>query len=253
MKAACYYGCLLVRPTEYTGFDDPEDPQSMDKIARTLGAETVDWAHKTECCGAALATSRPDVGNRMTYEIIKNAKQAGAECIITACPLCMMNLDMRQAGIKREFKVEFDMPVYYITELLALACGDLPEAIGINKHFVEAVAYLKSLPAKAAKMETEKQKKASKGAAPASEENKEALQKKINALIKGFENNPEKMASRLIDDEEKIKILVEITKADKKKMNKLAELLATDRDKAAKAAEAYIAGEMKKREKAAGN
>lgn len=253
MKAACYYGCLLVRPVEHTGFDDPEDPQTMDKIAQTLGAETVDWAYKTECCGAALATSRPDIGNRMIYEVIQNAREAGAECIITACPLCMMNLDMRQAGAEREFSVKFNLPVYYITELVALACGDSPEAIGVNKHFVEAVSYLKTLPAKAAEMEAEKPQKATKSTAPASEEDKEALQKKINAFIKGFENNPEKMASMLLDDEEKTKILVEIVNADKKKTNKLAELMAADKDKAAKAAEAYVAGEIKKRAKTAGN
>ncbi|NLN86867.1 MAG: disulfide reductase, partial [Syntrophomonadaceae bacterium] len=65
MKAACYYGCLLVRPVEHTGFDDPEDPQTMDRIMKALGADPIDWSHKTECCGAALVTSRPDVGNPM--------------------------------------------------------------------------------------------------------------------------------------------------------------------------------------------
>ena len=123
MKAACYYGCLLVRPQEYTGFDDNEDPQSMDKIVQATGAQAVDWAYKTECCGAALATSRPEIGSKMIYEVIENAREAGAECIVTACPLCMLNLDMRQAGAEKQYGVSLNMPVYYLTELLALA-GD---------------------------------------------------------------------------------------------------------------------------------
>ena len=145
MKAACYYGCLLVRPVEHTGFDDAEDPQSMDQIVRALGAESVEWAHKTECCGAALATSRPDVGKSMIYEILKNAQTAGAQCIVTACPLCMMNLDMRQASVEKAKGEKFALPIYYVTELLAVACGDSLRRVGINKHFVEAESYLQSI------------------------------------------------------------------------------------------------------------
>ena len=104
MKAACYYGCLLVRPVEHTGFDDPEDPQTMDQIMKALGADPIDWSHKTECCGAALVTSRPDVGNPMLYRVLKDAKESGAECLVTACPLCMLNLDMRQAAIENNLE-----------------------------------------------------------------------------------------------------------------------------------------------------
>ncbi len=81
MKAACYYGCLLVRPVEYTGYDDPEDPQTMDEVMKALGADVLDWSHKVECCGAAMVTSRPDVGgNRMLYHVLQGAKESGAEC-----------------------------------------------------------------------------------------------------------------------------------------------------------------------------
>jgi heterodisulfide reductase subunit B len=255
MKAACYYGCLLVRPQEYTGFDDNEDPQSMDKIVQATGAQAVDWAYKTECCGAALATSRPEIGAKMIYEVIENAREAGAECIVTACPLCMLNLDMRQAGAEKQYGVSLNMPVYYLTELLALAGGYSQEEVGIPRHFVEAGLYLNTLPAKAAQMEAEeaaKQAKAGKkGAAKAadSEEDTEAKQKKIEAMIKGFQKNPDKMALRLIKDEERAKILAEIVVSDEKKINKLAELMVSDQEKASKAAEAYVNGELKKREK----
>lgn len=254
MKAACYYGCLLVRPSSHTGFDDPEDPQSMDAIVKALGAEAVDWAYKTECCGAALATSRPEIGSKMIYEVLKNAREAGAECIVTACPLCMMNLDMRQGQVEKRFKEKFNLPVYYITELVALACGDKPEELGINKHFVEAVSYLKGLPAKALLIEEEeKAKEAAKGAKASEktgEENDEEARKKVDAMLKGLEKNPEKAVAKLLEDEEKIGILAEIIKADEKKRVKLAEAMVMDKEKAIKMAEALVAGELKKREKA---
>ncbi|HBQ85300.1 MAG TPA: disulfide reductase [Syntrophomonas sp.] len=243
MKAACYYGCLLVRPKEITGFDDEENPHTMDDIMQALGAETIDWSHKTECCGASLATSRPDVGGKMIYEILRNASEAGAECIVTACPLCMMNLDMRQAGTEKKFNTKFNIPVYYVTELLAIACGDSPQTVGTHRHFVEAVKYLENLSTAAASpAETVREEAKTENG-----ESDEALQKKINALTIGFQKNPAKMAARLIAEEEKAAILVEIVSSDEKKLAKLASLMATDNDKAAKAAQAYVAAEIKKR------
>jgi len=247
MKAVCYYGCLLVRPVEHTGFDDTEDPQTMDQIVKALGAEVLDWSHKTECCGAALATSRPDVGKKMIYEVLKNAKAAGADCIVTACPVCHMNLDMRQEAVEKMFNTEFNIPVYYVTELVAYAGGESPEAIGTNRHFVEAVKYLKTLPEKAAQMEEQKSKKTGQKAAV--KEDQEALSKKINAIKKGLEKNPEKVVARIIPDEEKAKILAGIINNDDKKISKLAELMVTDIEKAKKAAEAFITVEQKKQQK----
>jgi heterodisulfide reductase subunit B len=257
MKAACYYGCLLVRPVEHTGFDDPEDPQSMDRIVRALGAETVEWPFKVECCGAALATSRPDIGAKMVHSIISNARDAGAECLVTACPLCMLNLDMRQAGAEKAAGEKLNMPVYYVTELVALAGGASPDEVGIGKHFVEAKGYLGSLPARAAAMAAAAPKKAPKAAKAENEdeaavgnEDAEALRKKIDAMIKAFNKGPDKMAARLIEDGERAAILADIITGDEKKIARLAELMITDKDKAGKAAEAFVTGELKRREKA---
>lgn len=248
MKVASYYGCLLVRPQAHTGFDDVEDPQSMDNIMKALGATAIDWSYKSECCGAALATSRPDIGNKMIFDVLKNAKDSGAECIVTACPLCMMNLDMRQAGAEKAFNEKIDLPIYYVTELLAIAAGESPNSVGVNKHFVEANKYLDRLTAEKAQLQLEAEK--AKAEDEAKEElSPEELEKKVNAMVKGFEKNPEKMALRLIEDEERAKILAEIVTQDEKKVSKLAELMITDKEKATKAAEAYVTGELKKREK----
>ncbi|CFX19238.1 Cysteine-rich domain [Syntrophomonas zehnderi OL-4] len=257
MKAASYYGCLLVRPVEHTGFDDPEDPQSMDQVMQALGAETVDWSHKTECCGAAMVTSRPDVGNQMLYKVLKDAKDSGAECIVTACPLCMLNLDMRQAGVEKKFKEKIALPVYYVTELLAIACGDAPSMVGIEKHFVEAGRYLDTVKVRAAEAKAAAEKAAQEAAAKAKEKTAksgdtaksaptpEAEQKKIDAFITAFGKNPDKMAARLIEDPARAETLTVVL--DDKKIAKLAQLMASDMEKAKKAADAFVTAELNKR------
>lgn len=138
IKAACYYGCLLVRPLNL-GFDDPEDPQSMDQVISKLGAVNVNWAYKTECCGASHPTTKPEVGLNLLEGIFVAAKEAGANCIVTACPMCMNNLDMRQGQVEKAFQSKYDLPVYYFTELMGLAFGIEPVKLGLDKHFVDAM------------------------------------------------------------------------------------------------------------------
>jgi len=144
LKVVSYYGCLLVRPPKL-GFDDPEDPQSMDKLVEALGGTPVDWAFKTECCGAAHATTKSDVGFAMIEKILTAAKEKGADCIATACPLCMSNLDMRQTQVGAKFGQNYNLPVFYFTELMGLALGLKPEELGIEKHFVDALTLVKKL------------------------------------------------------------------------------------------------------------
>ncbi|MEA1962120.1 MAG: CoB--CoM heterodisulfide reductase iron-sulfur subunit B family protein [Bacillota bacterium] len=255
MKAACYYGCLLVRPVEETGWDDPEDPQTMDRIMTALGADAIDWSHKTECCGAALVTSRPDVGNRMLYRVLKDAKDSGAECIVSACPLCVLNLDMRQAAVEKEYGEKFDLPIYYVTELLAIACGDAYKTVGLDKHFVTADKYLDTVKARGVEARAAAEKAAQEAAAKAKEKgNKakgktaasstEADPKKVAAFVTAFSKNPDKMAGKLIDDEAQAGILVSVL--DDKKIAKLAKLMATDIEKAKKGAAAFVAAELKR-------
>lgn len=248
MKVASYYGCLLVRPEVITSFDDVEDPQSMDDVMRALGATAIDWSFKSECCGAALATSRPDVGNKMIYEVLKNAKESGADCIVTACPLCMMNLDMRQSMVEKAFGEKINLPIYYVTELVAIAAGETPKSVGVHKHFVEATKYFDRLAEEQERLRIEAEKAKAEAEARANM-SPEELEKKVAAMMKGFEKNPERMASRLIEDDERAKVLAEIIIEDEKKTRRLAEFMVTDREKAAKAADAYVTGELRKREK----
>ena len=144
LKVVSYYGCLLVRPPKL-GFDDPEDPQSMDSLIEALGGTPLNWAFKTECCGAAHATAQGEVGLSMIERILRGAKEAGADCIATACPLCMNNLDMRQNQATAKTGEQYNLPIFYFTELMGLALGLKPEELGVNKHFVNTSEVLNKL------------------------------------------------------------------------------------------------------------
>lgn len=144
VKAVSYYGCLLTRPPEFVSVDpDPENPTIMEGIVEALGAESPDWSHKTECCGASLALSRTDVVVRLSGEILKSARFADADCIIVACPLCYANLDMRQTQIASRHGVDYNLPILFISELVGIALGIGYEELGIDKHMVSATDLLK--------------------------------------------------------------------------------------------------------------
>ncbi len=136
LKVACYYGCLLTRPPKVTEFDDPEEPHLMDDLLTAAGMETVDWPFKTECCGATFSLTRTEIVLRLAAEILQMAKEAGADCISVACPLCHANLDLRQRDVEKEFGVEYRMPVFYFTQLLGMAFGLDKADLGIGRGMV---------------------------------------------------------------------------------------------------------------------
>jgi heterodisulfide reductase subunit B2 len=141
-KVACYYGCLLVRPARTVNFDRPEDPQSMDHLMRLVGAEPIDWAFKVECCGAALTIPRTELVARLCAEILEDASERGAEYIVTACPMCHANLDMRRQDIETITGRKFDIPVLYVTEVFGLALGAERTALGLDRHLVRVPSEL---------------------------------------------------------------------------------------------------------------
>jgi heterodisulfide reductase subunit B2 len=135
-KVACYYGCLLVRPHEILKFDREENPSSMDDLMLKAGATPIDWAFKTECCGAGLSVSRTESVGRLSGEIMKDAVDRGAEAIIVACPMCHSNLDMRREAINSYLGEKIEIPVLYATQVLGLALGLDRKALGLQRHFV---------------------------------------------------------------------------------------------------------------------
>jgi heterodisulfide reductase subunit B len=114
LKSVSYYGCLLVRPPEVCNFDDPENPVLLDGIMETLGAGNCRWSYKTDCCGGSLTISKTKYVVKLVDKLITMAREAGANCVVTACPVCMANLDMRASESVK-------LPVFYFTELMALA------------------------------------------------------------------------------------------------------------------------------------
>jgi len=136
LKVVCYYGCLLTRPAKVMQFDECEYPMAMDDLLRSMGITTLDWSYKTECCGGALAMTRTDVVLKLTNEILKEAKAVGANAIAVACPLCHVNLDTRQEEVEQEYGVKYGLPIFYFTQLMALAMGVPSDELGLKKHFV---------------------------------------------------------------------------------------------------------------------
>jgi len=144
LRVACYYGCLLTRPPEVVAFDDPEHPRSMEDLLEAAGAEPVEWPLKTECCGAGLSMTNAGVVGRLSHKLISMAREAGAACLAVACPLCQVNLDLRQADAGKAHGRLPDTPALYVTQLLGLALGLRPDALGIEALTVKADSLLGS-------------------------------------------------------------------------------------------------------------
>lgn len=136
IKAACYYGCLLVRPADYLKFDDCEQPSSMESVIEALGGEPVDWNYKTECCGAGMTMCNEDTVLELSHRILTNAAEHGANCVVVACPMCHVNLDMKQADIDRRYSVQHNMMIYYLSDLIGMALGLDEKALGVDRHYV---------------------------------------------------------------------------------------------------------------------
>jgi len=133
LKVACYYGCVFTRPPKIAQFDNVENPQSMDSIVRTLGATPMEWSFKTECCGVSMTLTRSDIVLKLSNDILREAKEAGANAIAVACPLCQANLDGRQRQIEETYNVRYGIPILYITQLMGFAFGAFPKEVGIQK------------------------------------------------------------------------------------------------------------------------
>jgi heterodisulfide reductase subunit B len=133
IKIACYYGCLVTRPAKITEAEHPEYPMKMDYLLRALGAETIDWSYKTDCCGGSLGLTETDLALEMTGKILRNARDCGADAVAAVCPLCHVNLDARQSQIGLDFR----LPVLYATQLTALAFGADQRTAALHKNLVD--------------------------------------------------------------------------------------------------------------------
>jgi heterodisulfide reductase subunit B2 len=135
IKAVAYYGCM----TRFPGitFDDREMPVMIDEIVQALGAEPLQWSHTTECCGASFSISKTETVLRLVRDILEAARNVNADCIITVCPLCQANLDMRQAEIEKNTGERFNLPILYLSQLILMSQGNSLQQLGFSKHMVD--------------------------------------------------------------------------------------------------------------------
>jgi len=134
IKVAPYYGCQLVRP-DY-GFDNPESPESLDRLVASLGAEAVPFPLKNRCCGGSLIISDESLALGLVRKLLDNAVENGAECLVTPCPMCQVNLDAYQSRVNSRFKTAFNIPVLFVSQLIGLALGVEPRSLGLNTSIV---------------------------------------------------------------------------------------------------------------------
>jgi len=138
LRAVTYYGCLLTRPGEISVDENTVNPTVMDHLMRACGVEIADWPFKTECCGATHTMAKPATALRLLERLLTAAEAAGADCIITACPLCQSNLDIHQEKVEHSLGRLLGIPVMFFTELLALALGAPARSLELNRHIVRA-------------------------------------------------------------------------------------------------------------------
>ena len=146
LKPVCYYGCLQTRfPVDVPVPDDVENPRGMEIVLDALGAKALDWSFKTDCCGASAAVNDTDTALKLMSRIFKDAVARGANCFVTTCPMCQLNMDAYQNDVGELCGISERLPVYFITELIGVAMNKPVKELQLDRHFVDAVGLLKEL------------------------------------------------------------------------------------------------------------
>lgn len=134
LKVAPYYGCQMVRPRKND--EEIENPQYFEKLIESIGADAIDYASKTRCCGGSLIVTNRKAALDMVYRLLLDAENRGADVIATTCPMCNVNLEVYQRQVNREYNTNFAIPAMYFTQLIGLALGIAPGRLGIGKELV---------------------------------------------------------------------------------------------------------------------
>jgi heterodisulfide reductase subunit B len=130
LRVAPYYGCQIVRPRKDK--EDVENPQFFEKLLSAIGAEPIDYASKTRCCGGSLIITNRKAALDMVYKLLQDAVNSNANVIATTCPMCNVNVEVYQSQVNREFGTNFSIPVMYFTQLMGMALGIEPKRIGVR-------------------------------------------------------------------------------------------------------------------------
>jgi len=135
-KVAVHYGCHYLRPSEIINWDDPFDPITIDEVVRALGADSIDYELKMECCGNPLDKSDKDISLKMIDNKLQSIQDSGANCITLVCPACFQQFDFNQRELSKGKENGYNFPIFYLSELVALAFGFKPEELGLKFHRV---------------------------------------------------------------------------------------------------------------------
>jgi succinate dehydrogenase / fumarate reductase cytochrome b subunit len=145
LKCAAFYGCYLLRAQHHLPYDDPHSPESMENVFRTVGAVPVYYRGRTQCCGWPLSSYATEQSFQMAGTHIQEAIAAGADCMVTPCPLCHLNLDSRQPEVEKVIGQSLGLPVLHLPQLVALALGISPDKLGLGRHIVSTRPVLAKL------------------------------------------------------------------------------------------------------------
>ncbi len=141
-KVAVHYGCHYLRPSEIINWDDPFNPVTIDEIVKAIGADSIEYELKMECCGNPLDKSDKEISLQMIDNKFKSIQESGANCITLVCPACFQQFDFNQRELSKGKENGYNFPVFYLSELIALAFGFKPEELGLNFHRVRATKLL---------------------------------------------------------------------------------------------------------------
>jgi succinate dehydrogenase / fumarate reductase cytochrome b subunit len=135
LKVAPYYGCQLLRPSSVMGFEDPDRPQSLERLITALGGEVADYDGKTRCCGFPIILAREEVALKESHVALSGARDAGAQVMVTPCPLCHLAMDAYQRKTEQLMGEEYSMPVLHLPQLIGLALGMPTQTMEFKRHF----------------------------------------------------------------------------------------------------------------------
>ncbi len=145
LKIAPFYGCQILRPSKIQGFEDPDRPWSLERIITACGGEPVDYPAKIKCCGFPIIQAREDVALGELIQPIQQAYEAGADCIVTPCPLCHLSLDAWQSKLKKQTGQDFKMPILHLAQLVGVAAGLADSELKFKRHVVSVKPFIEKL------------------------------------------------------------------------------------------------------------
>jgi len=135
-RIAPFYGCYILRPSWDLGFDDPENPTSLEKVIQAAGGESVAYTGRTKCCGFPIILEKEAIAVAMAGQNMKEAKEEGADFMVTPCPLCHMSLDIYQDRAGKAVNTSLNLPILHLPQLLGLAMGIPAKDLGVSHHLI---------------------------------------------------------------------------------------------------------------------